>query len=66
MILQVQLDSNEEFTNIGFAKAIIDASHFTGADLEEIAKHLLLVVKCKQIYAGMVKKERMARENELL
>ena len=62
MILQVQLDRNEEFTNIGFAKAISDYFRFEAADLEEIANHLLLVAKSRQIYEEKVKAERMGVE----
>lgn len=59
MILQVQLDNMEEFTNIGFAKAISDYFRFEAADLEEIAEHLLLIAKYRRICAEMAKKERM-------
>ena len=59
MIIQVQLDSNEKFTNIGIAKAISDYFRFEAADLEEIAKHLLLVAKYRQVYEKKVKVERM-------
>ena len=59
MILQVKLDNMEEFTNIGFAKAISDALCLKGADLEEIAEHLLLIAKYRRIYAEIAKKERM-------
>ena len=53
MILQVQLDNMEEFTNIGFAKAISDDLQLGVADLEEIAEHLLLIAKYRRVCAKM-------------
>lgn len=62
MILQVHLDSMEEFTNIGFAKAISEVSRFGLTDLEEIAEHLLLIAKYRRICAEMVAAKRMGVE----
>lgn len=59
MILQAQLENMEEFTNIGFAKAISDDLQLGVADLEEIAEHLLLIVRYRRMCAEMVAVKRM-------
>ena len=42
MILSIELESNEQMTNIGFAKAIIDKGVFRTWELDEIGDYLKL------------------------
>jgi hypothetical protein len=59
MTLHAQLENMEEFTNIGFAKAISEVPQLGVADLEEIAEHLLLVAKYRRMCAKMAAAKRM-------
>lgn len=41
MMLQIQLDSNEPYSNLGLAKAIVESS-LSAKDMQELAQYLMI------------------------